>query len=290
MRKALLALLLAGAWSTGHAGLFDDEEARKRIAEQQAQIGQLQTQNQALLDRVAKLEDALKNQGLLDLLNRIEALTAEISRLRGEIEVVQNGVATGEKRQKDFYVDLDTRLRRLEQPGAPAPGAAAPAPPAAAQPANPGPASAVPSVPAPAKAAVASAPPASPAVDPGSEGRAYEAAYNQFKIGNYQGAIAGFQSFLAGHASSVLAPNAQYWIGNAYFNLRDYKSAIASQQKLIAAYPDSSKVPDALLNIASSQQELNDLANAKKTLENLVAKYPVSDAAEKARRRLAALK
>lgn len=275
VRKSVgIFLLLIGVCAPGYAGLFDDEEARKRIAEQQAQIQELQTRNQALQDRVVKLEESLKSQGLLDLLNRIEALGAEISKLRGEIEVLANGLAAAEKRQKDFYVDLDTRLKRLEQPSVPA--ASVPAAGAASLPQTST---------APAAGKTAPAP-----ADPGAEGLAYEAAYNQFKIGNYQGAIAAFQGFLKSHAGSALAPNAQYWIGNAYFNMRDYKNAIASQQKLITAYPDSPKVPDALLNIASSQQELNDIPAAKTTLESLVAKFPVSDAAEKAKRRLAGLK
>ena len=271
VRKSVgIFLLLIGVCAPGYAGLFDDEEARKRIAEQQVQIQELQTRNQALQDRVVKLEESLKSQGLLDLLNRIEALGAEIGKLRGEIEVLANGLAAGEKRQKDFYVDLDTRLKRLEQPSVPAASTR--------------------TAPAAGKTAPAGTQSAAAPADPGAEGLAYEAAYNQFKIGNYQGAIAAFQGFLKSHAGSALAPNAQYWIGNAYFNMRDYKNAIASQQKLITTYPDSPKVPDALLNIASSQQELNDIPAAKTTLESLVAKFPVSDAAEKAKRRLAGLK
>jgi tol-pal system protein YbgF len=98
------------------------------------------------------------------------------------------------------------------------------------------------------------------------------------------------QNFLVQHPKSPLAPRAQYWIGDSYYNLRDYKNAIANQQKLLSAYPDSSSVPDALLNIASSQQELGESAAARKTLDGLVARFPSSDAAEKARRRLANLR
>ena len=64
----------------------------------------------------------------------------------------------------------------------------------------------------------------------------------------------------------------------------------ASQQKLLSAYPDSASVPDALLNMASSYIELGDNAAAKKTMDTLVARYPTSEAAEKAKRRLTALR
>ena len=86
---------------------------------------------------------------------------------------------------------------------------------------------------------------------------------------------------------SNLAPRAQYWIGDSYFNLRDFKLAIANQQTLIKTYPDSPSVPDAMLNIASSQIDMGESNAGRKTLEDLMAKYPVSEAADKAKRRLA---
>jgi tol-pal system protein YbgF len=120
-----------------------------------------------------------------------------------------------------------------------------------------------------------------------AETRAYEAAQNLRRIGNYQGAIVAFQNFLKQYPKSTLAPSAQYWIGDSYFNMRDFRLAISSQRLLIASYPDSNKVPDALLNIASSQAELGETAAARKTMDELVAKHPGSDAADKARRRMA---
>jgi len=124
----------------------------------------------------------------------------------------------------------------------------------------------------------------------GDENEAYERAQGQRRIGNYQGAIGAFQGFIAKYPKSTLAPRAQYWIGDSYFNLRDFKNAIASQQKLMAAYPDSSSMPDALLNMASSQLESGDAPAARKTMDSLIARYPSSEAAEKARRRLANLR
>jgi tol-pal system protein YbgF len=260
----LIALAAALAWPlAGGAQLFGgDDTARKQIAEQQKRVDALRQQTEELAARLAKTEDALKNQPVLELANQIELLRQELKTLRGQIEVLGNSLEGTAKRQRDLYVDLDARLRRLEQPAAPA--AAAPVAPVAAAPA-----------------------PVPPAAD---ETRAYELAQNQRKIGNYAGAIAAFQAFLAQHPKSPLAHRAQYWIGDSQYNLRDFKGAIASQQKLIASYPDSASVPDALLNIASSQIELGETAAARKTLEGLVARYPASEAADKARRRLSSLK
>ncbi|HUL40535.1 MAG TPA: tol-pal system protein YbgF [Burkholderiales bacterium] len=263
MRFSVLFSAALVAAAAGCAGLTTDDEARRRIDQQQQQIVELQTQNHALETRVMRLEQAAKNQGLLDLLTQIQALKVDLDKLRGQIEVQANDIESIEKRQKDFYVDLDTRLRRLEQSSqtlAPAPETGG------AKPGKPGGANAE------------------------TETKSYETAYNLFKAGNYAGAVTAFQNFIKEYPSSNLASSAQYWIGNAYFAQRDFKNAIASQQKLLDVYPDSSKAPDAMLNIASSQQELGNDTAAKKTLKELIAKYPVSDAADKAKKRLSAIK
>jgi tol-pal system protein YbgF len=251
------------------AGLFDDEVARKQIVEQQRRLDALGQQQEQIAERLARMEEALKNQPVIALASQIEALREDMRQLRGQIEVVANNIDVAAKRQRDMYVDLDSRLRRLEQPAG---GAPASAPPTTA----PG-SGAAPTPGAAPSAAAAAAP---------DEGRAYEAAQAQRRSGNYQGAIGAFQGFIAQYPKSPLAPRAQYWIGDSYYNLRDFKNAIANQQKLLTAYPDSSSVPDALLNIASSQMELGDSAAARKTMDGLVARYPASEAAEKAKRRL----
>ena len=270
LRACLCALVLcSGVLAAGPAaaGLFDDEIARKQIADQQKQVEELRQQTDSLSGRLGKIEDAAKTQPVLALAAEIEKLREEMRSLRGQIEVLGNNIEGVTKRQRDMYVDLDQRLRRFEQPGAAIAPAAGAASTAAAE---------------TAKTATASV-----SVD---ENETYERAQGQRRIGNYQGAITAFQGFVAKYPKSTLAPRAQYWIGDSYFNLRDFKNAIASQQKLLASYPDSSSVPDALLNMASSQLEAGDTATARKTMDGLIARYPASDAAEKARRRVANLR
>jgi tol-pal system protein YbgF len=262
-RQAGAAVLLAVALLAlpARAALFDDDEARKRIAETNAKLSQVQKQ---LDDRITALESQLKSQGLVDLFNQVEQLKADIAKLRGQVEVMTFEVEQSQKRARDLYVDLDTRLRKLE--GGPGSPGAGDAPPAAS--------------------AATSAPPAVAA--PANEQRAYDTALDQFKAGNYAGAIVNFTAFVKAYPKSPLAPSAQYWTGNAQFAQKDFKGAMASQQKLVATWPDSPKVPDALLNIATCQFELSDAAGSRRTLESVVTRYPQSDAAAKARQRLAA--
>ena len=270
MKKLLL--LLALAVTQAHAGLFDDEEARKAIAATQARLDGLQ---KTLDARMVTLEQQSKQLGF-DLLRDLEGIKSDIAKIRGQIEVMTYELNEQQKRQRDLYVDLDSRLRKLET----APAAAAPPP------------SAEPNAPPPTNVATApptaSPPPLAVPVTPVSaqEQRSYDAALDQFKRGDYNGAITSFQSFVKTYPRSLLASSAQYWIGNAQFARKDYRAAVASQRTLIQQWPDSPKVPDALLAIASAQSEQGDNATARRTLEELMAKYPQSEAAGKAKQRL----
>jgi len=288
-----LALTFAAFAHATHAALFDDDEARKRIADTNARLSLVQKQ---LEDRVNALES--RSQGLVDLFNSVEQIKADIARLRGQVEVLTYELEQAQKRQRDLYVDLDSRMRKLEaaasaggvaDPNAAAGGTVLPGPVAAAPgggaPGAPGYVAPPPPAPAPATPGVGSPPPSRP-IDPAAEQRAYDAALEQFKRGDYPGTITGFSNFVRAYPQSPLAPSAQYWIGNAHYARKDYRASIAAQRTLISAYPSSTKVPDALLNIASAQSDLNDNAAARRTLEELMAKYPQSDAAQKARARL----
>lgn len=292
-RIGLFALLLGIA----HVASAETPELGRQLVE-------LQQATRALELRIHKLESALQqNQQLLGLLKEVETLKAEVSKMRGEAEVQQHRMETLGKRQNDLYVDLDQRIADLNKSlraataPAPAPAAAQVAAPAAA-PAEPAPRkepeqSAEQKAPPPQPVAAPQAQPpavvAGPQLDPLLESRTYEAALNNFRAGNYPGAIAGFKGFLKAYPGSPLAANAQYWVGYSYYVLKDYKTALAEQQKLVIVYPGSSKVPDALFNIATNQINLDDIATARKTLSELVAKYPGTNAANLAARRLAAL-
>lgn len=251
------------------AGLFDDEGARREIAELKKQFEQQRIDNES---RFTKLDEAIKNIGVIQLLNQIDILNDEIAKLRGQIEVLVNQNEQLQKRQRDFYLDLDTRIKRLEgvPTDNPANGALT------------GP-SAVGAVPLSAGQPV-------PVLNKEMENKAYDVGSNLFKKGDFAGAIRAFELFMKDFPASPLVSNAQYWIGICHFNLRDYANARTAQEDLIKKYPDSTKLPDALLAIASIQIETGDAGSARNTLEDIIAKYPNSEVAGKARIRLTGLR
>jgi tol-pal system protein YbgF len=276
LRVPLVAVVLALAVQSASAALFDDEEARKRIADTNVRLAQIQRQ---LEDRLLVIEQQLKSGGLVELAGQLDAARSDVARLRGQIEVLTHELNEAQKRQRDLYVDLDSRMRRIETAQAEAATSQA----AAATPAKQPPAESA----TPGGVAGTVPPGATPPRDPAAEQRAYDAALDLFKRGDYNGAIQAFGSFVRTYPRTPLASSAQYWIGNAHFARRDFRAAITAQRTLIANYPDSAKVPDALFNIASAQGELGDTAGARRTLEELMAKYPQSEAAAKAKQRLA---
>lgn len=249
MQRAIhssIAAALAAAFTLtvpfAHAQLFTDDEARRAILQLRERVNNMQNEINVKADKTTNL----------DLNNQYQELRQEIARLRGQVEVLTNELANAQKRQKDFYVDLDTRLRKLEPQKMTVDGR---------------------------EITVEQA-----------EQRAYEAALAYFREGDYRNAGASFYDFIRRYPQSGLAPSAQYWLGNTYYAQRDCKNAIAAQQVVLERYPNDARAPEALLNIASCHIELKDQSAARKALETLVAQYPDAPAAATARERLNTLR
>lgn len=229
-----------------HAGLFDDNEARKAILDIRTKIDKVESESNARLDNKAE------KSSVLDLANQNEQLRQDIAKLRGQVELLTNDLANAQQRQKDFYIDLDKRLRALEPQQVTLEGRQV-------------------------------------NVLPGEQ-KAYDSAFALFKSADYKGASTALADFLHRYPVSAYAATAQYLLGNAYYAQRDYPNAISAQQSVVKNYPDSPKAPEALLNVASCYIELKDKILAKKTLNEVVAQFPNTAAAQTAKERLASFK
>ncbi len=251
-----LAALLVSLWSiVGQAATLEELESRQREMRQDLK---------AVEDRLARLETTLNSQGLLNLLNQINELKMELARLRGLQEEQLNAINQSDRRQKELFEDLDSRLKDLASRPV-----AAPVEPVKLQ--------------------------ASPALlvspqEPQSENKAYEAALGHFRSGDYRAAVTALQAFIKEYPSGSLASNAHYWLGLAYASLGDHASAVQVYQKLLKEFPSSNKVPDAMVSLARAHIQLGELASAQALLEQVVAKHAQSRAAENARKLLTTLK
>ena len=216
----------------------------------------LQLQLQALDARVTRIDRIVDNQSLLQMTQRVDALQADVRMLNGRIEELQNANDSLRKQQRDLYVDLDGRIKNAPQP------AAIPVPPPVSEPLTlPG----------------------------GDEQQQYARAFEALKNADYAAAIAGFKQLAASYPKGVLADNAQYWLGEAYYVTRDYEHATASFEYVLSTWPNSRKAPDALLKLGYTQFEQKRVALARSTLQLVVSRFPGTDAARLAAERLTKL-
>jgi tol-pal system protein YbgF len=242
MKRSVLVLLTALALPAqlALAGMFDDKEARANIEKTRADVDSLS----------GRVELAAKNQ--MDFANQSEAMKAEVARLRGQLEVLMNDMEMTQKRQRDFYVDVDSRLRKLEAAAAPESR-----PTASAQ-----------------------------KNDSGQETRDYEVALEAFKSNRYVEANTAMLAFIRNYPNSTLLPNAYYWAGSSHFQLHEFNKAIDLFAKVAATWPNDPKAPDALLAQSNALNEAGDGKEARKVMQKLIDQYPASNAAQTAKQRL----
>jgi len=106
----IAATLAAGLLAfNAHAGLFEDDEARRAILE----LRTAQTRAAEELRRTTE-DNAQLRRSLLDLSNQIEALRNELAAMRGQNENLARAVAEMQRSQKDLTTGLDERLRKFE--------------------------------------------------------------------------------------------------------------------------------------------------------------------------------
>jgi tol-pal system protein YbgF len=246
LRSNLRAIAAAGVAGMAlialpaHAGLFDDDQARQAVLD-------LRTKTDSLSAQMAAAQ-----RTILDQSNRIDQLQQQLDALRGQNEDLTNQLTTLQRSQKDYYADLDTRLKKLEPQQQTIDGVTG-------------------------------------MVQPG-EADAFNAALQQFRNGDFKGAAAAFRDFDDRYPQSPYLPTAEYWLGNAYYALRDYKNSTAALSAVVQNYPNHPRAPDALLAIATNQLEQSQKVAARKTLRDIVTQYAGSPAAQTAKDKLVQLK
>lgn len=242
MKRLLpLAMLVAlSSMGPAQAGLFTDDEARRAISDMRMELN----------GRLERLEAS--SRGQLELASQNELLKAEISRLHGQLEVLLHEVESLKQRQRDFYVDLDTRVRQIESN----------------------------------RTASAAMAPNTPPPDPAAESAQYEAALNLLKEGRYKDALTAFEQFIRQHPQSTFLPGAHFWAGNAALQAKEVAAASTYFNTVLKTWPQDAAAPDAMLGLANSQQALGDAKTSQETLKKLVEQFPDSSAAQAARQRL----
>ena len=210
-----------------------------------------------------------------ELTLQLDEVKRENRQLRGEIESLGHEIEQLKRKQRDLYLDIDQRL------GA---GQGAGAPPAAEPAAAP-------------DTGVAAAPVAverrSPAPVTSSASRSkiqaeYQAAYGLLspQQRRYDDAAKAFARFLKKYPQDPLAPNAQYWLGEANYVSQHNVEAQQAFELVVERYPESTKAPGALFKIGRLQQAAGKSDAARASFKRVLTDYPDSPAAGLARQRL----
>lgn len=202
--------------------------------------------------RAGDIEKQLQStsQGQLQVLNEIERLRADVARLRGSLEETSRMATTGKSQQKDFYVDLDQRLKKLEPVTVTVNGIAYKVSP--------------------------------------EEKSKFDEMRELLKAAEFKKVAAAADAFELTYPSSSLLANVLLTKGTAYYGDANYKASILARQEFIDKYPNHPARPDVTLNLAASQAESGNANAARSTLEGLVKAYPNSPAAAEAKERLKA--
>jgi tol-pal system protein YbgF len=240
-----------------NAGLFDDDEARKAIldlrAKLEAQTRELQSKDAELSGRTDQLEQTVK--GILQLQNQLQLLRDEMAKLRGQVEVQTNEIATFQKTildQRELIAATEGKLKKFEPQVVQVDG----------------------------KNISVEA----------NEKRRYDSAIGLVRAGDFKSALANLNQFQVAYPDSGYMPSVLYWIGSSQYALKDYKAAIGSLQSLITGQPDYPRTPDALLTMGLAQIESGDRRTGRRTLEIIIERYGDSPIAQSAKERLATLR
>ena len=101
----------------------------------------------------------------------------------------------------------------------------------------------------------------------------YNTSLSDFQQGNYELALRGFTQYLAYLPDSELSDDAQYWVGECYYNQKKYPQAQQALEELLNRFSDSNKTPATLLRLAFIRLALNDGKTAKSYLERVVKEF-----------------
>ncbi len=276
------------------------QQVRVLSERQQNAVGELK----GLRQEVTRIGRLIDNRAMIELMQNVEELASEISQMHGELEQQTHDLTEIKKRQRELYLDIDRRLRGLEnqavagnrtdpvevpglnestEPTEPTQTTTAPAQTTIETPGSSGGLIADTSVPA---TTAGDNQPVQNSATNSEEQAAYQAAFDTLKEGRYKIAKTELKRFLAKYPESSFAGNAQYWLGEANYVTRAFDQGIIEFELVLSRYPSSSKVADAMLKLGYTYYEKKQYNKAKIMLNELRKRYPKATAARLANKRL----
>ena len=227
-----------------------------------AALSQILDQVNSANRQVATMDKAMKDRMDKGVLATVSGLGSKVDSLAEDFKYVRENVGEiSEKLGKlqQQVVDLNNAVRTMQAPPAPPPTA-------------PG-----------GSAAAPSGPPATVS----AEGL-YSSALRDKSAGNNDLALDEFKKYLTWFAATDLAPNAQYYIGEIFFNQKNFDDAVPAFDAVITA-PRNPKTLDAHYMKGRALAQLGQKSDAAKEFRAIIAASPGSENARRAQDALRAL-
>jgi tol-pal system protein YbgF len=211
---------------------------------------------------------------LIELINQNEALSSDITKLRGQLEEILDTIKQSQERQRKIAADLDSRIGKIEAERKSQSGASQVNVKALEDKIRDLERSI---------AVLHKTIADTKLVEEDPAQKAYDDAIKSFETGDYPAATRYLSAFVELFPDKAAAADARYWLGEALWRQRDYVGAIEAEEKLLADHPESKKAPAAWLLIGKAQLALGETDSAKVAWEQLLGQFPNSDPARKAR-------
>lgn len=119
----------------------------------------------------------------------------------------------------------------------------------------------------------------------------YNSAFNNLQAGNHQIAILGFTEYITSFPKTDLADDAQFWLGECYYqqNPPKYEKASEEFRKVVDNYPESNRTAGAKFKLARCHEELGQREKAIGLYREIMKEFPNTAEANRAKVQLTGL-
>lgn len=232
-------------------------------------------QSKDVLERQLRQYGSLIEEKDTSLRDRSAGLQVTADQLRREIQTL-NG------RMEETVFRFDQRITALERTMRAAPASGPASGPADGPVAGMGGVVGSPGPVRPPSGSAAEPPPPSGA----SSDALYARGKQAFDARDYPTAARNFEALLQRFPDAPLAGNAQFWLGEIFYQNREFEQAILAYQQVIETYADGNKVAASLLKQGFAFSNLGDNDNARLILRELIDRFPHGSEARIARQKL----
>jgi len=128
-------------------------------------------------------------------------------------------------------------------------------------------------------------PPTGAAIGQSPEGL-YQNALRDKEGGSLELALKEFSDYVQNYSDSILAPSAQYYIGEIHYTRSELEDAVAAFDLVLEKFPESEKTPDAHYMKGMALLKMGATAKARSEFTTLIKRFPNNQLSRQAQTQL----